>query len=136
MNTLSRGFRALFLIEIPICLGTAGYWLFGGEHYVRTTWALSADAGHHGLLRLQAGMLVSLLVWFYGRWLLAGVRELGVFRWFQEGLALGDVFLIAGAAYAGVRGEMSTAMSLAQAIPALIWFFVRVVFLVHTRSVV
>ena len=134
MSTLSRGYRALFLVEIPICLATAGYWLFAADHYVRTTFGVAADRGHIGLLRMQAGVLVSILVWFYGRWLIAGVRDLAAFRFFQEGLALGDVFIIVGAAYAASRGEVSVPMSLAQAVPAAFWLIVRVVFLARVRS--
>lgn len=131
MNALPRTWRAVFLIEIPICVATAVYWIFGGAHYVRETWALSADAGHLGLLRMQAGVLLSILVWFYGRWLIAGVRDLAAFRFFQEGLALGDVFILVGAAFAVARGEVSSKMGLAQAGPAALWLVVRVVFLLR-----
>lgn len=136
MSALSRAWRGLFLIEIPICFGTAAYWIVGGGHYVRETWALSADAGHLGLLRMQAGMLLSILVWFYGRWLTAGVRDLAAFRLFQEGLALGDVLIVLGVVFAVTRAEISLKMGLAQAVPAMLWLSVRVVFLLRTRQAV
>lgn len=131
---LGRAWRNTFLLEVPICLGTAAYWLFGGAQFIQQTWGIAADAAHLGLLRMQAGVIVSLLVWFYGRWLLAGVRDLRGFRLFQEGLAVGDVFIVAGAAYAASRGEISAAMAWAQIVPAVIWLVVRVVFLWRVRA--
>lgn len=132
--TLSRGWTRAFLVEVPICLGTAAYWLLAPGHYVAQAYgAPAADLAHTGLLRQLAFVLASLLGWTYGRWLLSGAVELRPFRYLQEGLALGDVFIIAGAAFAASRGEMAPALAAGQMAPAAFWLAVRVVFLWRPR---
>jgi hypothetical protein len=61
--------------------------------------------------------------------LLGGAIELRPFRYFQEGLALGDVLIIAGAVHAAAVGQLEGAAAVAQIIPAALWLAVRVVFL-------
>ncbi len=124
--------RWLFLIEVPICLATAGFWLLAPNQYVSSAYGVDAgDLAHIGLLRQLAFVLVSMLGWFYGRWLLSGSVELRPFRFLQEGLALGDMFIIAGAIYATTTGELDASMAVAQMVPAGIWLAVRVVFLLR-----
>ena len=133
MQGPSTRWRILFFIEIPICLGTAVYWLLTPGHFVGTTWGIDADAAHVGLSRQLAFVLLSILVWFYARMLLDPRTSLRTFRLFQEGLLLGDVLIILGAVVGASRGEMRSVMALAQAVPAALWGIVRVVFLVRTR---
>lgn len=129
-NQIEHGWRWLFLIEVPICLATAGFWLLAPEQYVAQAYGVEAgDVAHVGLLRQLAFVLLSILVWFYGRWLLSGTVEVRPFRYLQEGLALGDVFIIGGAIFAAASGELDVAMAVAQIIPAGVWLAVRVVFL-------
>jgi hypothetical protein len=135
MPTIDRFWRRFFLVEIPICFATGAYWLVAPGHYVQQTYGVAApDAAHEGLTRQLAFVLLTVLVWTYGRWLASGRVELRPFRLLQEGLALGDVLIIAGAAHAASTSAMSPAMALAQSAPAAFWLAVRVVFLVRTQT--
>src|SRR5262245_49444642 len=128
---LPNRWRWLFLVEVPICFGTAAYWLMAPEHFLQMTFsARSADAVHAALVVQLAGVLFSILVWTYGRWLLSGRVELRPFRMFQEGLALGDVFLVAEA----IGFERRTPALNGQIAMASFWLVVRLFFLWSTRS--
>lgn len=133
-SEVSTRWRRVFLVEIPICLATAGYWLLAPAHYLSQAYAIEADPTHAAVLRQLAFVLLSMLVWFYGRWLLSGRVELRPFRYLQEGLALGDLFIIGAAVHALVVGQLGASMALAQIIPAGLWLAVRVIFLTMTSA--
>lgn len=133
--TVSRRWRRAFFVEVPICVGTAAYWLLAPGDYLSRAYGVAAtDPGHVGALRQLAFVLASLLGWTYGRWLTSGVVELRPFRYLQEGLALGDVLIVGGALFALVRGEMSPALAAGQMAPASFWLAVRASFLWQTRG--
>jgi hypothetical protein len=133
-SEVSDRWRRAFLVEVPICLVTAGYWLFAPAQYLSQAYAVEADLAHAAVLRQLGFVLLSILVWFYGRWLLSGRVELRPFRYLQEGLALGDVFIIGAAVHALAVGQLGADMALAQIIPAGLWLAVRVVFLIRYRE--
>jgi hypothetical protein len=129
---VSPAWRALFLVEVPLTLATCVYWVVaGGSHLTAMYGAASAPA--LALLTQLTGVVFSLVVWFYGRWLLSSRPvELRPFRYLQEGFALGDVFLVLAALDALRRGLGGPAVWIAQAAMAGLWLAVRVVFLVRT----
>jgi hypothetical protein len=77
-------------------------------------------------------VVASVFVWFYGRWLLSPRVELAPFRWLQEGMALGDVALIALAVKLAEAPGASRGAAAAQALMAGGWLVVRTVFLLRT----
>jgi hypothetical protein len=108
------------------------FWLLAPEQYLSQAYGVTVgDRAHIGLLRQLAFMLLTILGWFYGRWLLSEAVELRPFRYLQEGLALGDVLIIGGAIYAATVGQLEAAAAVAQIIPAALWLAVRVVFLIR-----
>lgn len=133
--TVSLRWRRAFFVEVPICVGTAAYWLLApGDYVARAYGVAAADVAHAGALRQLAFVLATLLGWTYGRWLLSGLVELRPFRYLQEGLALGDALIIAGAASAAARGEMAPGLAAGQMAPAALWLAVRAAFLWRTRG--
>src|SRR5262249_15262092 len=107
MPQVDRFWRRLFLVEIPICVATSAYWALAPADFVTRTFGVAAvDGAHLALVRQLAGVVFSLLAWTYGRWLLSGSVELRPFRFLQEGLALGDVFLVVAAIVGGQGGGM------------------------------
>ena len=130
---VSAGWRALFALEIPICLATVLYWWLGTESYLKTTFGLDAADGVHVALVWQCAVVVgTVFVWFYGRWLLSPEVELRPFRWLQEGMAIGDVLLIVlGVRLLALPGA-ARAAAVAQIGMASLWLLVRVVFLFRT----
>ena len=133
--TLPRAWRRLFLAEIPLTLGTCVYWAAATEGYLQTLFgAGGASAASFALQSQLTGVVFSLVVWFYGRWLLsAGDIHLRPFRYLQEGFAIGDVFLIVGAIRFLAKGAETPAPWVAQAVMAGLWLAARVVFLVRCR---
>ena len=72
-------------------------------------------------------------MWTYGRWIFSGRVELRPFRYLQEGLLLGDVFLVVeGLVALGLPGAW-TAAALGQIGMAALWGGVRIVFLARNR---
>ena len=131
---VSRGWRRLFLVEVPLTLATCVYWLFFAEQFVETMFgAGAASPAALALVAQMTGVVLSLVVWFYGRWLSSGRVEVRAFRYLQEGFAAGDVVLIALAIDALRRGVGEPAAWAAQAAMAGSWLAIRVVFLVAVR---
>lgn len=129
-SSISRTWRWIFFIEVPLCVAVGGFWLLAPEQYLSQAYGVEVgDRAHVGLLRQLAFTVLTILGWFYGRWLLGGPIELRPFRYFQEGLALGDVLIIANAVHAAAVGQLEGKAAVAQIIPAALWLAVRVVFL-------
>ena len=130
-----RNWRRLFLAEIPLTLGTCVYWAAATEGYIQTMFGEGgASAATFALQGQLTGVVFSLVVWFYGRWLLsAGDIHLRPFRYLQEGFAVGDVFLILGAVRFLAAGAATPGPWVAQAVTAGLWLSARVVFLVRCR---
>lgn len=131
---VSVGWRRTFAVEVPICLATAAFWLFAPGDFTALAFGVPGSPGVNLLVWQLAGVLVSILGWTYGRWLFSGQVELRPFRFLQEGLLLGDVFLVAeGFVALGLPGA-SPASAAAQIFLATFWGAVRVVFLWRTRA--
>lgn len=133
---LAPGWRWVFVVEVPLTLATGVYWLALTEQFVETMFGAGAACDASIALVVQlACVVLSLVVWFYGRWLLSGRVELRPFRYLQEGFALGDVALVALALGALRDGTGEAAAWSAQAGMAGLWLAVRIVFLARTRSI-
>lgn len=121
--------RWLFAVEVPICFATAAWWVLAPGDFLALSFGVAPSPGAVLLVRQLAGVLFSLLVWTYGRWLFSGRVELRPFRFLQEGLLFGDVFLVLeGLVAFGLPGA-SPAAALGQIGMAALWGIVRIVFL-------
>ncbi|MFV8749516.1 hypothetical protein ACNOYE_03070 [Nannocystaceae bacterium ST9] len=131
--TLGNRWKRVFLLEVPICLATALFWLFAPFAALRSIHGLEhADAVHAGLLAQIAFVVLAMFVWFYARWLLGGPVALRPFRYLQEGMCLSDALLIWLALASVENGSMLLGPAIGQAGMAGLWLIVRVAFLVDT----
>jgi hypothetical protein len=128
--------RKVFIVELPLTLGACAYWALAGAAHLETTFgAGAATAAASSLLAQLTAVVFSLVVWFYGRWLLSrGDIPLRPFRYLQEGFAIGDVALIWVAADSLMKGLGSPAVWIAQATMAAVWLAIRVAFLVRASA--
>jgi hypothetical protein len=135
-GVLPRRWRRVFAIELPLTAGACLYWTVAAPAHLETLFGPgTASPAALILLAQLAAVVFSLVVWFYGRWLLGrGDIQLRPFRYLQEGFAIGDVILIAVAAHCLWTGAGTPAPWLAQAGMAGLWLAVRVVFLVRERG--
>jgi hypothetical protein len=128
--SVSARWRAIFRIEIPICAATVVYWIVAPEHYVRKMFGdVPIDVGHRYLVLQAASTVATLLVWFYGRVLFAPSIDLRTFRYLQEGMAIGDLGILALSGYLAIAGHPDPATLVAQVIMATLWGGLRIVFL-------
>jgi hypothetical protein len=130
---VGTAWRRVFLLEVPICLATALFWLVCPDSALTSVHVLAhVDPVHVSLLAQIAIVVLAIFVWFYGRWLSSGRVELRPFRYLQEGMVLSDA-LLSWVAIAGLAsGTMQTAPALAQITMASLWLIVRVAFLIRT----
>ena len=127
---ISRRWRAVFRLEVPICAATVAYWIVAPEHYAHRMFGdVAFDGGHRYLVLQAASTVLTLLVWFYGRVLFARSIDLRTFRYLQEGMALGDAGILALSAYLAIAGHPDRATLIAQVFMAALWGSIRVVFL-------
>ena len=135
-GTVSRAWRRIFAVELPLTLGACAYWAFApGDHLQAAFGAGAASGPARALLAQLTAVVFSLVVWFYGRWLLsAGPIALRPFRYLQEGFAIGDVALVLLALQQLLKGAGTPAVWIAQAVMAALWLVVRIVFLVSALS--
>lgn len=129
-TSISARWRAIFRIEIPICAATVVYWIVAPEHYVSHLFGDgSIDTARRYLVLQAASTVATLLVWFYGRVLFAPTIDLGTFRYLQEGMALGDLGILALSAYLAAAGHPDPSTLIAQIVMAALWGSLRIVFL-------
>jgi len=131
--SVSARWRAVFRIEIPICAATVVYGVVAPEHYVWKMFGITADTGHRYLVFQAASTVSTLLVWFYGRVLFAPSIDLRTFRYLQEGMAIGDLGILALSAYLAIEGHPDPATLVAQVVLAGLWGGLRVAFLLTHR---
>lgn len=132
---ISRRWRAVFRVEVPICAATVAYWILLPDHYARTLFGdVMPDAGHRYLVLQAASTVGTLLVWFYGRVLFAPSIDLRTFRYLQEGMALGDAGILALSAYVVRVAHPDPGALIAQVLMAALWGTIRVVFLWSHRE--
>lgn len=125
----------VFAIEIPICLGTCLLWLLAPEEYLGGLLGRRPhDVADYLLLQQSTALVLSMFVYFYGRVLLSRRVDLRTFRYLQEAMALGDVFVLgaswAAHAYLAPRPEVL----FAQAAMAALWLGIRVLFLIRVPA--
>lgn len=132
---ISPRWRAVFRVEIPICAATVAYWLIAPDRYVASLFGDAAlgVAGRY-LVMQGASVVLTMLVWFYGRVLFAPAIDRRTFCYLQEGLLLGDLGVLALSAYAVRAGHPDAATLVAQVAMATLWGAIRVAFLwTHRR---
>jgi hypothetical protein len=131
-GVLPRRWRTVFAIELPLTAGACLYWTLAAPRHLEAMFGpgTASPAALTVLAQLTA-VVFSLVVWFYGRWLLGrGEVQLRPFRYLQEGFAIGDVVLIAVAAHCLRTGAGTPALWIAQLGMAGLWLAVRVLFLI------
>lgn len=127
--------RVFFIVELPLVGGTVGYWLLAPGDYLSQTLGIEAASPEvvH-LLWLYAGVVASLVFWFYLRLLASARIHLRTFRLYQEALLVGDVWIVAVGALM-LRGAVGDpTMAAVQIGMATFWGLVRVVFLRKVRQ--
>lgn len=125
----------VFAVEIPICLGTCLLWLLAPGTYLGGLFGKRPhDVADYLLLQQSTAVVFSMFVYFYGRVLLSRRVDLRTFRYLQQALALGDVFVLgaswAAYAYLAPRPEVL----FAQVAMAALWLGIRVLFLVRVPA--
>ena len=133
-NGIPRFWKILFTVEIALCIATAAYWVTLPEDYALGLFGLrEIDLGHRMLLQQNAAVLAFAYGWFYARLLYSRRFDLRIFRFLQEALALGDIYLIGAGIYLYrvSRLPASGAMALAQAVMAAVWLGARIVFIIR-----
>ena len=129
---MTRFWRRLFSVELPLMGGTAVFALAAPDAFVKAAFGLpSADGGVFPLLLSYVGLIVALL-WLYGRFLFAGDFHLPSFRRFQECLLVGDVVLVFGWP-AGLGDGPIPAPAIAGMAMAFVWGTIRATYLVRSR---
>lgn len=132
---VGRGWRRVFLLEVPICLASALYWLACPDQALATIHGIAhADPVHVSLLAQLAFVVLAVFVWFYGRWLGSGRVQLRPFRYLQEGLILSDGLLIWAAIASLDAGAMQAGPAAGQITMAGAWLAIRVAFLITTTK--
>jgi hypothetical protein len=135
-GVVSRRWRRIFAIELPLTAGACLYWTVTPTAHVEAMFGAGAATPAALLVLAQLTAVVfSLVVWFYGRWLLGrGDVQLRPFRYLQEGFAIGDIVLIAMAAYCLWTRAGTPGLWIAQGAVAGAWLATRLVFLARARG--
>lgn len=132
---IPRGWWLAFLVELPLVAATVIYWVVAPDGFLTASVGISEPGPpERYLLRLYAGVVGTLVFWFYARVLLSQRIHLPTFRLLQEALLLGDVVIV-GVGLA-VWGDLAVepAMLAAQVGMATFWGSVRVAFLARVRE--
>ncbi len=131
---IPRGWWRLFCVELPIVAGTLAYWLIDPDAFLTGSMGVT-DPGppERYLLTMYAGVVGSLVFWFYARLLLTRPIDLRTFRLFQEALLLGDGLIVGATLWLSGDVDVQPAMATAQMGMASFWGAVRAVFLARVR---
>jgi hypothetical protein len=130
---LPRFWRRLFFVELPLTLGTVIYWLLQPLDYLHRTLGPAASEQDVPLLMLYAGVVFTLVFWFYARLLLRPTVHLPTFRLYQEALLLGDAWIVAAGAWILTKGLGPPDTTGAAMAMASVWGVLRVIFLTRVR---
>ncbi|HEY0706703.1 MAG TPA: hypothetical protein VGG33_07900 [Polyangia bacterium] len=136
-GSVSRNWRRLFCLEIPLTFGACAYWAFAARTHLEAAFGAGTASGPAlALLSQLTAVVFTLVVWFYGRWLFSpGSIALRPFRYLQEGFALGDVALILLALQSLRDRTGESAVWIAQAGMAALWLALRLVFLLTQPAI-
>lgn len=127
-----RGWWRTFCVELPLVGGTVVFWLARPDVFLRDSVGIAAPGDpERYLLRLYAGVVATLVFWFYGRVLLAERIDVPTFRRLQESLLLGDVAIVALGVGAWGQLPVAPAMLAAQIGMATFWGLARVAYLLR-----
>jgi len=132
---IPRGWWLLFCTELPLVAGTLVYWVVAPDAFLTESIGIAAPgAPERYLLHLYGGVVGTLVLWFYGRVLLAPRLHLPTFRRLQEALGIGDVVIVGLGLQAWGALDAAPAMLAAQIGMAGLWGMVRVAFLIKVRE--
>lgn len=131
---LSRAWRAIFAVEIPVTAVAVGIWLASPATYLHGMLGMTASGPPELLLlRLYAATVGSLVIGFY-TWLLAQKAvHMPTFRAFQVCLGAGDVAMILATVLAWPTQAPHDMLAMQIGLAAL-WGTIRAVFWLQTRD--
>lgn len=132
--SLSRAWRTIFGLEILIVAATCLVWLLRPASLLEGLYGLDADAGAYLLLQQSSNVVFCAYVFLYLRMLRARPFPALPFRWLQEAMALGDVFMLAQSVAMWRLLDATPLLLVAQAGMATLWLGIRVTYLVTTRA--
>ena len=94
--SLSKTWKIIFTIEIPLTFGAIAFWLLAPMQYLAQALGENAAANLHAqpLLVSYAGVVFSMVGWIYLRFLLEKQIHIRSFCLFQEALLLGDIWIV------------------------------------------
>lgn len=131
---VTRTWRWVFALEIPLTGGAIAYWVSAPGHYLGTTLGMeSLNSGHTFLLMSYAATVFSMVVYLYARLLMQMVIELRSFRHYQEALLVGDVLLVSAFIWGIVNGIVPADKAAPAIGMATLWGSIRGWFLVRVR---
>lgn len=124
----------IFWLEIPLVLVTALYWLFTPNHYwQKVIGVLTPGPGQRLVLRLYAGVTLTLVGGYYANLLyFVNVTDVS-FVAFQVMLMLGDLFIIL-VTLIYMHDQVSNWGLIGQVMMASLWAMLRFIFLVGVYS--
>lgn len=127
--------RAVFAAEIPICLGTCLLWLLAPAEYLNGLFGKRPHGVADDLLLQQStAVVLSMFVYFYARVLLSRRVDLRTFRYLQEAMALGDVFVLGATWTAHAYLTSRADLVFAQTAMAALWLGIRCLFLIRVQA--
>lgn len=129
---MSKRWRAVFALEILICLATVLAWVFAPADLLRGLYGLEGAGPWHLLLQ-SANVVFCAYVYLYARILFAKEFRPEVFRWLQEAMAIGDVVILATSPLLYRDLQPPLALFAPMVGMAALWLSIRVVYLLTTR---
>lgn len=129
---LSKFWRAVFTVEIFVCLGTVGFWAAAPQPFLRDLYDLESEGAYH-LLMQSANVVFCAYVYFYARILFSKPFDVRAFRWLQEAMAIGDVIIVATTPLLVRDLHPPASLVAAQAGMAALWLAIRLGYLIAYR---
>ena len=124
--------RGIFTLEIFICLSTVLFWVIAPGDYLEGFYGLDADAPGPYFLLQQTGIVVfCVYVYMYTRLIRSKPFNLQAFKYLQEAMAIGDVFIVYAAVASYTQLQPDTTLFATQVGMATLWGVIRVVWLVR-----
>jgi hypothetical protein len=132
---VTRGWYAIFWVEVAICAATALSWIAAPEPFLRAVMGIeSPDLRDHMVLLLGANTVLCAYVYLYARLLADRPFNRHAFRRLQEAMALGDVGILVASAVSCAQLSPDPLWMAGQIGMASVWLGIRVAWLVRTRS--
>ncbi|MDB4928761.1 MAG: hypothetical protein JWM10_1245 [Myxococcaceae bacterium] len=131
-GALPAAWRKLFLLELPLVLGTVVFGVLAPRRFLSDAFGLRAADGPTLTLHFSyLGVVGTMVFWFYARLLLAADFHLPTFRRYQEALLLGDVAVVVTWTHAMSSAARVWGGAVAGIALASVWGAVRLVFLLR-----